>query len=240
MKRALPKIILAIVISLVFLFLGIFEIENMSNTFLKTLWGNLSSISTIIYTLVPLIILLIPTLLFLTNRWALRVEKMTIGGLSVIFDNPAELYRKQVRNYLDTKRTIFKVDCNYDNFNDTLDSYFEIYKFFREEIKILGNVKIKNTKLSKNEESANLYALTNQAMQVLNNFLTKNQSNYRRWYRYIEKSDEQAYYLTPIGELQKKYPYYKDICSDFEEVNTFFVDKIAREFDIDIEKWNIE
>lgn len=187
----------------------------------------------------PLILLLILVLLFLTNKWALRVEKMSIGGFNIIFDNPAKLYKRQIKYYLDTKRTIFKIDCEHDNFYDTFDSYFETYKFFRDETKTLGNVKKQETKFSRNKESANLYALTNQAIQTLNDFLTKNQSNYRRWYKYIEKTDEKDFYLTPIGELQKTYPHYEEFCFGFEEVNAFFVDTIARDFDIDIIKWNI-
>ena len=50
-----------------------------------------------------------------------------------------------------------------------------------------------------------LYDLTNEIIKVLNDFLTQYQSNYRRWYTYIEKTDEAKFYLTPIGELQKEY-----------------------------------
>jgi len=169
-----------------------------------------------------------------------RVEKASIGCFHIIFDNPAKLYKRHIKNYLDTKRTIFKIDCEHDNFYETFDSYFEIYKFFRDEIKILGNVKKQDTKLSRNKESAHLYALTNQAIQTLNDFLTKNQSNYRRWYKYIEKTNEEDFYLMPIGELQRQYPQYKRLCCGFEQVNAFFVNAIAYEFDVDIMKWGVE
>lgn len=240
MRRVGRIIVSTIVIIAIFIVLGTFEIKSISNTFLRTLWSNFNSISTIVYVLIPLILLLILVLLFLTNKWALRVEKMSIGGFNIIFDNPAKLYKRQVKNYLDTKRTIFKIDCEYDNFYDTLDSFFEIYKFFRDEAKMLGNVKNQSTKFSRNKESVNLYALTNRAIQTLNDFLTKNQSNYRRWYKYIEKTNEEAFYLTAIGELQKQYPYYAELCFGFEKVNAFFSGIIASEFDIDIIKWNIE
>ena len=240
MRRISCLIVSIIVIFSVFLCLGTFEIRNISNAFLRILWSNFNSIATMIYTLVPLIILLILVLLFIANKWALRVEKMSIGGCDILFDNPTKLYRRKIKNYLDTKRTIFKIDYNYDNFFDTLNSYFEIYRFFRDKSKILGKIKNKNIKFSRNKESANLYDLTNQTIQILNEFLTKNQSNYRRWYKYMELTAEKAFYLTPIGELQKQYPYYKDLCCCFEEVNSFFVDIIAREFDVDIAKWNIE
>jgi len=240
MKRAGRIIVSTTVIIAILIVLGTIEIKNISNTFLRTLWSNFNSISKIVYVLIPLILLLILILLFLTNKWALRVEKMSIGGFNIIFDNPAKLYKRQVKNYLDTKRTIFKIDCEYDNFYETFDSFFEIYKFFRDEAKTLGNVKNQGTKFSRNKESANLYNLTNQAIQTLNDFLTKNQSNYRRWYKYIEKTNEEAFYLTPIGKLQKEYPHYGELCSGFKEINAFFANTIASEFDIDIIKWNVE
>lgn len=62
---------------------------------------------------------------------------------------------------------------------------------------------------------------------------------YRRWYTYLEKEHEKEFYLTPIGELQKEYPDYKRLCSDFMKVNNFFKDSIADEFKIDTEKWEI-
>lgn len=232
------RIILGIVALVLLIFvLGSFEIKNISTPFLRTIWNNLNSISTIIYTSLPLIVLLIIVLLFVTNKWALRVEKMSIGGFNVIFDNPAQLYRRQVKNYLDTKRTIFKIDCDYDNFCHTLDSYFEIYKFFRDEAKVLGQIRNQNSKLAREKETIRLYRLTNKAIQVLNDFLTKNQDDYRRWYKYQEIKDEDAFYLTPIGELQKKYPSYEKLCDGFQEVNKFFVDEFATEFEIDIQKW---
>ena len=240
MRRVVRIAASVIVMIAMIIALSTFEIKRIPNVFLWTLWSNLNSISTIIYVLIPLIILLVLVLLFLTNKWALRVEEMSIGGFNIIFDNPAKLYRRHVRTYLDTKRTVFKMDCDYDNFNETLDSFFEVYKFFRDDVKMLGSNKKQSARISRNKESANLYSLTNQAIQILNDFLTKNQSNYRRWYIYVEKTDEEAFYLTPIGELQRRYPHYEKLCSGFEQVNTFFSKVIAKEFDIDILKWDTE
>ncbi|SEO79863.1 hypothetical protein SAMN04488134_11341 [Amphibacillus marinus] len=226
---------LFLIIALTFVLLN-FELQSIKNSYLSTFWLNLQFISTGLYMIIPLILLTGLLLLLFTNKWALRVEKMNIGGFNIIFDNPAYLYKKQIRNYLDTKRTIFKVNFEYDNFSETIDSYFEIYKFFRDEIKILGDT---GKKRFRNNDAIFLYNLTNQTIRILNSFLTENQSNYRRWYTYINKNDQKNYYLTPIGELQKQYPYYDKICSEFEIVNNFFVNKIADEFGVDIEKWSL-
>lgn len=236
MRRFTYLIGLLIAIVGLVIFLFVFEIQSVNNIYLKTFWHNIKFISTALYIAIPLILLLGILLLLFTNRWALRVEKLSVGGFNIIFDNPAYLYKKQVRNFLDTKRSIFKIDCEYDNFSETLDSYFEIYKFFRNEVKILGDTRKK--RLGNNDAIA-LYNLTNRTIRILNNFLTENQNNYRRWYTYVEKYDEKKYYLTPIGELQKEYPHYEKLCCEFKKVNEFFVHQIANQFDIDIQKWSI-
>lgn len=236
MKRFVYFIVSCLAVGVIIVLLNL-ELQAIDNIYIKTFWHNLKFISIAFYTLIPLVLLLGLLLLLFTNRWALRVEKLSIGGFNIIFDNPAHLYKKQIRNFLDTKRTIFKIDYEYDNFNETLDSYFEIYKFFRDEIKILGDT---GKKRFRNNDAITLYNLTNQTIRVLNTFLTENQSNYRRWYSYIEKTDEQKYYLTPIGELQKEYPYYDKLCCEFKKVNNFFIHNIANEFEIDIQKWGID
>ena len=76
-------------------------------------------------------------------------------------------------------------------------------------------------------------------IKELNDFLTKHQSNYRRWYSYLEKHDEQNFYLKPIGELQKEYQNYDQLRNDFEKLNKFFTENVAGEFDINIVKWGI-
>ena len=53
-----------------------------------------------------------------------------------------------------------------------------MYKFFRDEIKVLGNVRKKKREIS--NETLELYNLSNDAIMVLNDFLTVHQSNYRR------------------------------------------------------------
>jgi hypothetical protein len=159
---------------------------------------------------------------------------MNIGGFSILFDNPIKIYQRQVRNYLDSKRTVFKIDLENDNFKEVFDSYYDVYKFFVEEIKMLGEIPDK--KAEKNDR-VRLYNMANQILKKLNGFLTKHQSDYRRWYIYFEKKHEDEYYLTPIGNLQKEYPRYEELCSDFAKVNKFFISEVASEFKVDVEKW---
>lgn len=237
MKRIIVIIIYGLTFFVLMYFMLNYEIQKLDSKYIKTLWHNIKFVSSALYTLIPLLFIFVFLSLLFTNKWALRVEKLSIGGFSILFDNPSNLYKRQVRNLLNTKRTVFKINCNDDNFKETFDSYFDIYKFFRDEIKVFGNVK--GRRFSSNE-TMELYKLTNETIKVLNDFLTEHQSNYRRWYTYLEKIDEERYYLTPIGELQKEYVNYDKLCDGFIEVNKFFRNKIAIKFEIDMNKWGID
>ena len=52
----------------------------------------------------------------LSSRWIFRIEKLNLGGMSIICSNPDDLFKQQVRNFLNTKRTLFKIDEDKDNF----------------------------------------------------------------------------------------------------------------------------
>lgn len=83
-------------------------------------------------------------------------------------------------------------------------------------------------------------------MSVLNEFLTSHQNNYRRWYKRISETDkifpingdELVFHMTPISEVQKNYYRYRELCTGFEEVNQYFVDKVKETFEIHTDKWN--
>jgi hypothetical protein len=202
---------------------------------LKNLWHNLKFISNALYILIPLFFIGIFLFSLSTQKLVLRVEKMNIGGFTVLFDNPIKIYKRQVRNYLDSKRTVFKIDLDNDNFKETLDSYYDVYKFFVEEIKILGDIPDKS---AEKNDRVRLYNMANQILKKLNRFLMEHQSNYRRWDTYFEKKYEDKCCFMPIGELQKKYPNYENLCKGFKEVNKFFINEVAKEFEIDIKKWD--
>ena len=144
---------------------------------------------------------------------SLKIDKLSLGGLNILFDTSRTLYINSVSNYLDSKRTLFRIVPEYDNFLEVFESYFQTYSFFRTEMKILDPQRDKE-----------LYDLTNNILQELNKFLTINQNNYRRWYQkissdnsteYPPEGSEKYFYNTPIGEIQEKYYAYKDLLEGF-------------------------
>ena len=60
---------------------------------------------------------------YLNKKYSLKIEKLSLGGLSILFDSSRVLYIKSVTNFLDSKRTLFKIEPIYDNFSDTFESY---------------------------------------------------------------------------------------------------------------------
>ncbi|MED3201286.1 hypothetical protein [Bacillus toyonensis] len=235
MKRIAYWITVLLFFSGLLSFLSLVDIQKIKIGYISTLWRNLTFISTTLFSLIPLLLIILFLVLVLLKKWAFRVEKLSMGGFNILFDNPNQLFKRQVSSYLDTKRTLFIVDFEHDNIKETLDSYFDVYKFLRDEIKILGDTK-KKKKNSKNNNTQ-LYDLSNEMIKELNIFLTTHQSDYRRWYTYLEKHDERNFYLKPIGELQTDYHNYDQLRTD---LNKFFTEKVAKEFDVDIEKWSVK
>ncbi|MGH1286369.1 hypothetical protein [Bacillus toyonensis] len=215
--------------------LSLYDLQTIQTTYIQTLWKNIIFLSGSMFAFLPFLFLILMIFLFSTKKWAFRVEKLTIGGFNVLFDNPEHLFKRQIGTFLNTKRTLFKIDLKHDNFDDTFTSYFETYKLLRDEMKILKDAKKKKSK--KGKPSTESYHLSNMMIKELNHFLTKHQSDYRRWYKYMELRNEEEYYTLPIEELQQKYSNYEELSSDFQLMNTFFVNEIAPYYDVDTEKW---
>ncbi|HFL4903937.1 TPA: hypothetical protein ACG34X_004940, partial [Escherichia coli] len=168
------------------------------------------------------------------KRYSLKIEKLTFGGMNILFNTTSTLYINSVLSFLDTKRSLFIIREEYDNFSEVLDSYYQTYTFFRQEMKILDPIRDKE-----------LYDFTNDLLMIINKFLTKHQNNYRRWYKFISESknplpneDGKYFYDTPIGSVQKLYYDYEVIISGFKEVNNFFSDQVKTKFNVNIEKWD--
>jgi hypothetical protein len=197
----------------------------------NNLKDNLKLMAKAVIMFYPVLIILVIYFVYkvLNKKWVFRVEKLSLGGFNIIFDNPEQLFKQHVRNFLNTKRTLFKIDEDKDNFYETLNSYYSIYNFIRDEMKLF------DPKTSKKSES---YKTANLMIQELNDFLTKHQNNFRRWYEYIMDKDISKNFDKDIGLIQKEYRNYDLIVKDFKDLNNFFCD-ISDKFEIDATKWNI-
>lgn len=210
------------------------------------IWVNLKVISKILLGGIPFIILLIVTVGLLTSKWGFKIEKLSLGGFNLLFDKPENLYVRTVISFLDTKRTLYKINPERDNFDETLTSYYKTYEFFRTEMKILDNQRRIGRWQFKRKQKE-LYDITNEIIQHLNEFLTMHQSNYRRWYKYISDKNEVEsidgsgqvlkFHMNPIADIQKQYYRYEEICNGFRVINEFFNSNASKHFDVNTQKW---
>ncbi|MFO5615192.1 hypothetical protein ACLBQC_32035, partial [Klebsiella pneumoniae] len=61
--------------------------------------------------------------LYLLKKYSVKVEKLSLGGVNILFNESATLYKKSVKNHLDSKRAIFKLRKNVDAFDEVISSY---------------------------------------------------------------------------------------------------------------------
>ncbi|MGF1385283.1 hypothetical protein ACQSG7_28950, partial [Klebsiella pneumoniae] len=162
--------------------------------------------------------------LYLLKKYSVKVEKLSLGGVNILFNESATLYKKSVKNHLDSKRAIFKLRKNVDAFDEVISSYYQTYQFIRDEMKILNPKKDRE-----------IYDFSNEMLMVLNRFLTNYQNNYKRWYKYISDKDEvvdrvsgdvMRFHATSINKIQMQYYDYERILKGFKDVNRFFVNDV--------------
>jgi hypothetical protein len=172
---------------------------------------------------------------FFGKRYTLRVENFNIGGINVFFDKSNEIYIKTVGTFIKSKRTLFSFDKSRDNIRDVIKTYYSVYDFIRSNLELLNP-----------EVDIELYSMSVELLKKLNQFLTKHQSDYRRWYEKIveddiikfEHDEEIIVHNTTIEDVQKHYYRYDEILSDIQAINNFMKNKeLGSIFDINHFDW---
>ncbi len=213
-----------------FLILANIDIEKFFDQYnwYITMKANLAFITEVIIKILPVagVIIFLFILIMFKKKWVIRIEKLSIGGATVEFDRPESFFFQNVKNLLNTKRTLFKFDEERDNIYDTISSFYNVYSFIREQLKIYD---------PKSSEDNECYKKANCMIYLLNEFLTSHQDNFRRWYDHEKtKSDN---YNVDICELQKNYRNYSKLIRDITELNEEFRD-YGVFFKVDINKWD--
>jgi hypothetical protein len=172
---------------------------------------------------------------FFGKRYTLRVENFNIGGINVFFDKSNEIYIKTVGTFIKSKMTLFSFDKSRDNIRDVIKTYYSVYDFIRSNLELLNP-----------EVDIELYSMSVELLKKLNQFLTKHQSDYRRWYEKIveddiikfEHDEEIIVHNTTIEDVQKHYYRYDEILSDIQAINNFMKNKeLGSIFDINHFDW---
>lgn len=225
------NIIIAIVILVLLILSCNYNVREMveSNKYLLSLKQNILYFLNVLSKSVPIIIIILLIYIWrkFATKWVIKIEKLDIGGASVVFERPEELFRQQIKNFMNTKRTLFYFDPERDNIEDTISSYYKTYEFIREKMQVYD---------SKSSQQSKYYEAANNMLQVLNEFLTSHQSNYRRWVKYKTEQNCTEDYCKSICEIQKEYWRYKEIIEGFKILNSDFL-MYAETFDINTVKW---
>lgn len=192
---------------------------------IDTLAKNIKFINDVIthYLLVIIIIVVIWCWIFIRNHMNISVPKISFAGIEINLKNIDGIVKANIRNYLNTKRTLFAIDFKIDNFDDVFESYHQIYEFLRTQMGYYEDMSISNNELYKEIDGM---------VTEINKFLSTNQTNYRRWYKF-----ENSKQYVPIDVLQQKYPGYESLKKSFTDINKK-MKKMALFFNVDTEKWH--
>lgn len=209
--------------------------------YVKTFLANINLVKNVLSVTILFLIVCILIIGISSGRYSFKIEKLTLGGVNILFDNSDKLFKKSLKNYLDSKRTLFSISFERDNFDETLTSFFNTYNFIRDEMKILN--------LRKRADK-NMYHDANEILKTLNSFLTKHQNDFRRWYKYVSSNDKVekinntqtnneplVFHLTTIEEIQKQYYRYEELKKDLQDINIYFNNNVKNKFNINTEKW---
>jgi len=148
-----------------------------------------------------------------TSEWEIDEARLGIGKNSLKLkpnrDDKQIAYKIWIE--LNTRKIGLKIDEDDDVLVEVYNSWYEFFKITRELLKDIPAHKLQR------EDTKKLVKLT---MDILNYelrpHLTQWQAKYRRWYDYIIKEDTTG--KSP-QDIQKSYPYFKDLVSDMKNVN---------------------
>lgn len=174
----------------------------------EPLHSNLKLIYSLISAHIVLVVLGFAGLFLKINRAKIYLNKISLLGLTIEVKETDKEVKNKVKQFLDSKRTLFFFDKEKDNIDDVLQSYYEIYKFLRE--------CMSNFEKFDNADDNQCYVKLKEMIICLNEFLTNYQSDYRHWYKANVDSE---YNGITIHEFQQKYFKYQELCNAFEELN---------------------
>ena len=180
-------------------------------------------IAILIIIVVALAVYLIIKLKLIKGR--VSIKTITINGISV--DLECNSYVKKLANEVWIELSTRKIALPFDEENDVIievyNSWYEVFKRFRE---ILKELPINNNKEVEKLSSLILKILN----EELRGHLTKWQARFRKWYKENKNTiDEDP------QEIQKKYPQYEELIKDLKRVNNNMIifteelDKIRKE-----------
>lgn len=203
---------------------------------LPTLKANLIYLESIIsqYSGLLFILFIIAFFLYILAKFKPSLSEFSFAGITFSLREPD--VKKDVRLFLNTKRSLFQFIEGYDNLYDVIRSWYEILKFLRNKI---SNLEEKSGGELVGGEASEVGKKCEELLLELNTFLTKYQSDYKRWYE--QEIDRQTTGSTatfrPFDQIQRSYPLYGNMITDINRINAIMQEEFVPYFGINAEKW---
>ena len=164
-------------------------------------------------------------LALLAGRFSLDSTTVTVLGMEFQLRQTENAVKSQIKNFLSSKRSIFVFYDQYDNLYDCINSMYQILVFLRKQL-----VNFESFDQTHNESYSQIEGM----IQEIGRFLTKYQSDYRRYYEM--EIEQHSGFFTPFQEIQAGYGKRKEMLADFHALNEN-MKPYAEFFHIDIQKW---
>lgn len=178
------------------------------------------------YSWLATVLVILFVVVLLVQNFSINSTTMKLMGLEFQLKNTEKNIKIQIKNYLSTKRSVFVFYDEYDNYYDVINSMYDILLFLRKQLENFDNFSQTNNECYKKIEGM---------IKEIGRFLTKHQSDYRRYYTAnIERESEN---FVSFKEIQNRYLQVSEMKRDFHELNTN-MQIYADFFDIDTNKWN--
>lgn len=176
-----------------------------------------------LFKILVLVLILAIVYIMLKNNFSIASTKITIAGFELQLKNTESKTKSNIKNHLSSKRAIFKINNEYDNYYDVINSMYQTFVFLRAQLNAFDNT-----------DANEVYKTIENMLKEIGSFLTKYQSDYRRYYEMFIQSSDQNF--VPFIENQKHYYKYDSMKADFKILNDRMC-TYAKNFDIDVEKW---
>lgn len=163
--------------------------------------------------------------ILLIKNFSLCSTSINVLGVKFELKHTETNIKIQIKNYMATKRSIFVLYEEYDNYYDVINSMYNTLTFLRKQIANFDNFSQTNNQCYVNIEGM---------IKEIGKFLTKYQSDYRRYYEsLIKRSKEQ---FISFRDIQNGYQNVADMTRDLIVLNKE-MKKYADFFGINIQKW---
>lgn len=164
-------------------------------------------------------------IILLSKNFSLSSTKVNVFGLEFQFKHTEKSVKIQIKNFLSAKRSFFVFYEEYDNYYDVINSMHNTLIFLRKQLENFDIFSQTNKKCYKQIESM---------IKSIGQFLTKYQSDYRRYYEY--KIAESGEIFIPFKIIQDSYWKTEEMTLDIKKLN-IEMKQYAVFFNIDTEKW---